>query len=330
MQNMVRISLCAVALAAAASPAPARALTIEFDYSYDTSGFFADPARRELLSLAAGYYSSFADALTTISPGGGDAWTVYFNHPGDLGMGLVAEQNLSIAANTISIFVGGSAMGDGVLGFSTIGTITDLAGSQDFLDAVTTRGQPNATGPEATDYGVWGGAISFNSDASWYFGASDDGLGADASDFLTTAMHELGHILGYGVADSWFHYLDGSFFTGASSMSAYGGPVPASAAHWAEGVTSYVDGREQETLMDPTTAAGIRELPTLLDYAGLYDIGWRTAVPLPAGAPLLASALAAAALLRGRRIRTAKAAPVRIHDGRRDDGGRLTAKGRNE
>ena len=69
------------------------------------------------------------------------------------------------------------------------------------VDAVTTRGQRNAIGPGATDYGVWGGAISFNSDASWYFGASDGGLGPDESDFLTTAMHELGHVLGYGVAD---------------------------------------------------------------------------------------------------------------------------------
>jgi hypothetical protein len=290
---------CAVSYAAARE---ADALTIEIDYSYDTSGFFADPARREALSFAASYYAAFADALALIAPGNGDTWTVYFNNPGNLGDGLVAEQNVRVAADMLRVFVGGSAMGEGVLGFGTTGTITDVSGSDAFVDAVTTRGQQNATGPGATDYGVWGGAISFNSDATWHFGLTTDGLDAGEHDFLTTAMHELGHILGFGVADSWFNYLFGEEFTGPASTRAYGGPVPADVAHWAEGVFSDVGGTPQETLMDPTTAAGMRELLTRLDYAGLRDIGWETAaVPVPGAAWLLASALATAASLRARR-----------------------------
>jgi hypothetical protein len=280
----------------------AGALTIELDYSYDTSGFFADPARREAMSYAASFYAAFADALALIAPGAGDTWTVYFNNPGNLGDGLVAEQDLRIAADTLRVFVGGSAIGEGVLGFATTGTITDISGSDAFIDAVTTRGQSNANGAGATDYGVWGGAISFNSDATWHFGLTTEGLDAHEHDFLTTAVHELGHILGFGLADSWFTYLFGDEFTGQASMRAYGGPVPADIAHWAEGVYSDVGGIPQETLMDPTTPAGVRELLTRLDYAGLRDIGWETAaVPVSGAAWLFASALATAVSLRAHR-----------------------------
>ena len=46
---------------------------------------------------------------------------------------------------------------------------------------------------------------------------------------------------------------------------------------------STVDGLVQETLMDPSTSYGTRQLLTELDYAGFADIGWQlTAVPLPA------------------------------------------------
>jgi hypothetical protein len=78
--------------------------------------------------------------------------------------------------------------------------------------------------------------------------------------------------------------------------------VPADVAHWAEGVFSDVGGIRQETLMDPTTPAGVRELLTRLDYAGLRDIGWETtAVPVPGAAWLFVSALATAVSLRTRR-----------------------------
>ena len=280
MRQRVKRWLCGgVALWAASGQASA--VSIQFDYTYD-NGYFDDPLRRERLQQAAGYYLSLQDLLTPIAPGSGDSWTVWFNNPSSLGSGLVQQQNLAVAPDTLRVFVGGSAMGSGVLGYAMSGILTDVTGSEAFVDSVYTRGQENATGASATDYGWWGGAIAFNSDVNWHWGDTTAGLDAGSNDFLTTAIHELAHLFGYGSADSWFNSIDAGLFTGEAAVAVYGGPVPVSEAHWAEGVMSTVAGIPQETLMDPSTPAGVRQLPTALDYAGLTDIGWQvTAVPLP-------------------------------------------------
>jgi hypothetical protein len=55
----------------------------------------------------------------------------------------------------------------------------------------------------------------------------------------------------------------------------------------------------QETLMDPSTPRGTRELLTDLDLAGLADIGWQvTAVPEPGSAHLLLAGLGVLGALR--------------------------------
>lgn len=284
-----------------------RAVSIQFDYTYDT-GFFADAERRALLEQAGSYYLGFSDTLSAITPQSGDGWSVWFNNPSNLGSGLVRQQNLSVAADTLTVFVGGSAMGSGVLGYAMSGLLDSVTGSGAFVDAVYTRGQANATGVSATDYGWWGGAISFNSDANWYWGETADGLDGAHNDFLTTAIHELAHLFGYGSADSWFNQIEDGLFTGEASVASYGTwvPVGGGGAHWAEGVMSTVDGMVQETLMDPSTPAGVRQLLTDLDYAGLQDIGWEvSAVPVPPALWLFGSGLAALAWPGASRRRTA-------------------------
>lgn len=275
----------------------AQAITIEFDYTYDTRGFFTDQAtgaaiteRRAVLEQAASFYSGFTDSLSAIDPGVGDSWAVRITHP-SLGGAPVTLSNLSIAADTLRIYVGGSTSAPGVLGFAGTGTVVSLSGSDAFTDAVLTRGQANATGANATDYGTWGGYIWFNAANDWYFGADGSGLSAGHPDFLTTAVHEIGHILGFGEADSWLAQIDSAGrFTGANSVAVHGGPVPVDrfGSHWGEGVGSQVGGVPQETLMDPSTTVGQREYLTALDYAGFADIGWQvSAVPEPHSAWLV-------------------------------------------
>lgn len=278
----------ATVFAALAAP-PAHAIDIQFDYTYDTRGFFTDlvtgtpiTERRALLDLAASHYESFSDTLGAINPATGDTWSVTFTHP-SLGGRAVTLNNLDIAADTLRIYVGGSPSAPGVLGFAGTGTVS-ANGSAGFVDAVLTRGQQNALGPIATDYGTWGGYIWFNAANDWYFGSSANGLTHGNPDFLTTATHEIGHILGFGEADSWAAKIVNGYFTGTASIAAHGTPVPVDSfgAHWAEGTYSYRDGLWQETMMDPSTPAGERQLPTVLDYAGFADIGWQvTAVPEP-------------------------------------------------
>lgn len=135
-----------------------------------------------------------------------------------------------------------------------------------------------------------------NANNSWYFGEDASGLTPGNPDLLTTVAHEIGHILGYGEADSWLSQIDNGFFTGSNSVASYGGLVPVDQFnnHWAEGVSSLVNGVMQETMMDPSTTPGLRQLPTDLDYAGLADIGWEVevaAVPLPASIWFLFSAM---------------------------------------
>jgi len=291
----IRLGTAALLVAGLLAAPLAHALVIEFDYTYDTKGFFTDletgtpiVERRSLLEEAASFYSGFTDSLSAIAPQAGDAWSVQITHP-SLGPRVTLE-NLTLAADTIRIYVGGSESAPGVLGFARLGTNLTASGSAEFVDAVTTRGQTNTVGADATDYGTWGGSIWFNAANAWYFDSDPAGLTPGHPDFLTTAIHEIGHILGFGEADSWYAQInDDGYFTGAASVAAYGGLVPVDQydAHWASGTMSTYAGLPQQTLMDPSTRSGTRELPTVLDYAGFADIGWQvSAVPEPQHAAL--------------------------------------------
>ena len=89
-------------------------------------------------------------------------------------------------------------------------------------------------------------------------------------------MHELCHVLGFGVADSWADQVNASNeFTGAASQAVYGGPVPlAGTSHWDFDTESLSGEQGQEVAMDPSLVTGTRKRLTLLDMAGLDDIGW--------------------------------------------------------
>jgi hypothetical protein len=296
------------ALLAAALSSPALAITVQFDYRYDTQGFF-DPAvnpqgaqARAALEAAGAVYGNLADSLAAIAPGGGDHWLTGFTAPGG---GQAVLEDLAVPADTLLVFVGGRPL-FGVLGFAQNGAVLAPTGSAAFLDTLAARGQSGALGAVPTDYGPWGGSITFSASAPWHFDlATAPSVGT--SDFFTTAVHELAHLLGIGNAPSWNALIqdDGNpatplTFHGAAAMAAYGGPVPldATGGHWAEAVASLVNGVPQETLMDPTTARGVRELLTDLDLAGLRDIGWNV-VPEPGTAASLALGLALLAV-RGR------------------------------
>lgn len=295
---------------------PAAALDIVFDYRFDRHGFF-DPSttagaqRRSVLEAAASVYEPLSDALAPIDPGGSlGSWRVAFRHPSwSSFFEQAVVEDLTVAANTFVVFVGASVSQSSVLGMAENGTITVTGGGAAFETLVHTRGQSGALGPQPSDVGPWGGTMWFNSFASWHTGLDTVGLDATKADMLTTVTHELAHLLGVGEAASWGSLIEGTpgnyRFTGSAARALYGGDVPLDAigAHFAEGVMSTVEGLAQETLMDPTTTRGMRELMTALDYAALTDIGWQVSpVPEPATNALLA----AGALLLGARLRRRK------------------------
>ena len=257
-------------------PSFAEAISIEFDYSYDTSNFFGNQAAKDALERAAETFEPFYDTLSSIQSGGPNTWSARFTHPatGD----ELSVWSPVVGYNRLKVYVGarnlaGSSLGEGGPGGYYV------QGTQAFLNTVVGRGEGNGTqwavkGPAAYDFGPWGGSIAFDEPRNWHFNPDTPPSG-NQSDFLSVAIHELGHIFGFGTADSFKNLISGQQFTGAKAVNLYGGNVPLEntlePSHWADGTTSPNAG---ETVMDPIIYTGQRKLFTALDYAALDDLGW--------------------------------------------------------
>ena len=280
----------------------ASAISIVFDYSYDTNGFFADAGRRNTLNQAGAYLGNrLQDNLTAItsdSPGGLNNFTAKFFNPSDPNTPAnnVAIPYASVAANVIHVYVGGSSLGTTTLGIGGPGGV-DASGTPEFVNNAVSRGQAGALAKPATDFGPWGGSIGFNStNTNYYFDQDTNTVESFMGfDFFSVAVHELGHVLGIGTADSWFTYVSGNNFNGAFSSAVHGSPVPLAdlAQHWAAGTKGSM-GSMQDAAMGPNIAPGQRSYFTDLDFAALKDIGWQVSpapVPVPGALVLLFSGL---------------------------------------
>ncbi|MFM8172372.1 MAG: dockerin type I domain-containing protein [Pirellulaceae bacterium] len=263
-------------LSIASQPASG-SIRIRFDYSYDTGNFFNTQLKKDLLQLAADLLvTRFSDSLSAITPSGSNSWTLSFTHPAT--GNLQSITNASIAANELLVFVGSRdlpAPGIAEGGFGGYAS----SGSPSWLQTVQARGQSGALASPPTDFGPWGGNLTFDPTVPWHFGATTEGLETTENDFLSVAAHEIAHLLGFGVASSWQTYVSGATFIGPQSILAHdaGGAIPlaASGAHWVNGTTD----AGKETLMDPSLTKGTRKLPTRLDLAGLDDLGWQVIEP---------------------------------------------------
>ena len=283
-------------------PPAALAVQISFDYRFD-SGFFTQ-SRRDLLQQAGNAIGSrLSDTLLPIAPSGSNTYEARLYDPSKANT-TTGIFDLNIATDTLVVFAAAYDQGGSTLGTGGPGWIGMASGDGGFLNTVKARGQAGALGTPAlrTDFGPWGGSVSFNSaNSNWYFDPDPNTSESfSGDDFYSVALHEIGHVLGYGTADSWDNLASGGTsggsFSGPQAEAVFGGPVPlepgTSPAHWAAGTASLVAGLPQEAAMDPTLTVGSRKLFTDLDYAGLQDIGWQvSSVPLPAPLLLLASGL---------------------------------------
>ncbi len=305
--QMKRLSFATVLASLAMLPA-AHAIKIELRYDYDTAGFFTThPQAKIALRKVADYYETlFHDSLLPINGatyGAGNTWKADFFHPGT-GV-YVGIPNLVVPADTLIVFAGGRNLG-GSAGQGGPGGFSQLTGNtQAWINTVVARGQPGALATPKTDFGPWGGSVTFNTTETWSFSTTtpED----DLVPFTAIALHEFGHLLGIGTAQSWTAKISGGVFTGAHSGQSHGGPVPiqSGGGHWRDdGQCTFPDGYDpdepnnvlnkaygsfgtphglnQIALMDPSSCSvgPFLKVMTDLDLAGLRDIGWQLDPPL--------------------------------------------------
>ena len=272
-------SACLIVLAAAQ---PLQAINIQIDYTYDTQNFFADPIRRQALEAAASVYEEWlTDNLAAITPTGSNTWSLDFPHPGNGSSASVF--NPTVPANTVFVYAGGQDLPGQTLGQGGPGGYT-ASGFQAFFDQIELRGQGPTTGASAVDFAPWGGAITFDtlaagSPRNWWFDLNSLPSGG-ASDFYSVALHELGHLLGFGTSESFDNRVNNGNFMGVNAASEYGGPVPlADDSHWRDAIEaiSTETGLSSQTVMDPIITTGSRLELTYLDLAGFRDVGWTLA-----------------------------------------------------
>ena len=248
------------------------AVNIVLDYSLDTKGFFSDTARRTLLDKAATMIESrLNDTLSAIKPSGSNTWKPSLTHPAT-GQSFTLPGSTSIAADTIVVYAGGRDLPGGTLGVGGGGGFASN-GSPAWNSTVKGRSESGVLSTSQTDVAPWGGSITFDTTGvNWHFGSTTTGLDSNESDFLSVAMHELGHVMGLGTSKSWERLVSGGTFNGANARAEFGRNVPTQSGggHFANDTQN--DGLE--AAMDPSITTGTRKLFGNLDFAALKDIGW--------------------------------------------------------
>jgi hypothetical protein len=284
--------MAGVAVMVCAGRAAEGKVTFTLDYSMDPAGGIFDTstpdgqAARGVMQRAAQVLSDrILDNLTAITPGGGNTWSPRVVNPAT-GL-LVTPGVTSVGANEIRVYVGSQSLGlNTEVGVAYAGTAV-VGGGQSFVDNAASRGQAGALATPKTDYGPWGGSISFDWDTNWYVGQAATGLTPNKMDLFTVAVHELVHLLGFSASQpSYANLAPGSTFNGANAKATNGGVAPTvSGSHWLN-MTSRVGigGAAQTSLMDAALPSGVRRRVTLLDWAALDDLGWSPATPGDANA----------------------------------------------
>lgn len=259
-----------------------------FDYSNDT-GFFRDhPERRALLEQAGRMITDrLSDTLAPIPASNASiSWEAHYTNP-STGANTKLPASFSVAANEIVMFVGGRSLqslefpgggkvrayADGVktpFGYSCAGTTQ--AQCTAFGTTLTTRGEGVTQGAGAVDFAPFVASLSFDnrSDTILEWNFEEGPLLSTQFRFLTFAQHELAHVLGFGISDSFIAKAQAGVFNGPSADAAYigAGHLPLNGGHLAQSVADV-----QQSIM----TSNIRSSALLgpVDFAVLDDIGWQ-------------------------------------------------------
>lgn len=299
-----RVAVLLIGMGIPGLPMSAQALTIEIRYDFDSQGFFDQPGSRAALREVCDFFESvIGDRLARIDSSEwprGNTWDATIKHPGTGSSRSLG--NIVVPEGVFLLYAGGRGLGSAAQGGP--GGYGVSYTSRDWLDRVRNRGQGVTEGSHASDFGPWGGTVTFDTGRGWNFSLDDPA--PPGADFVSIALHEVAHALGFGTADSWDAKISGSAFVGALSASTFGSSVPLSGTgHWRDdgmcvwylghdpdnplnvlsgtlpqfGVPA---GLDQIALMDPSSCATgpFLRVFTSLDLAGLQDVGWEVSVPV--------------------------------------------------
>jgi hypothetical protein len=234
-------------------------MKIVFDYRFDTNGFFNNSARRQALEKAADIWENIINDDFDNIPAG-IKFTI--NNPEN-----AATENITLTSeiDDLLIFVAsrniaGSAIARaGYDGVDASGDIFSARISNNFRNSGA-----------VTNFEPWVGTMYFDTDPSINWDFSLVTPDPSKTDFISIALHEMGHIFGIGTSPIFKSLGNGAFFNGVNSRSLNGGnPVPleTNLAHVKEGFNN------NTILLDPIYN-GNRNLPTNFDLALLADIGY--------------------------------------------------------
>jgi hypothetical protein len=281
------IGILTLFASAGAALAPLQAIEIQFDYRFDTTGFFDEPASRDVLEAAADTFDVLLDSLDPIAPSGVNHWTAVFFNPTSGQQDILGD--LTVPADTLIVFVGARNLGNNQLGEGGPGGFSG-SGTQAWLDGLFGRGEGGefaVSGPLAFEFGPWGGSLAFDTTLpsgqmrDWHFDISTDPA-RNTTDLLSVAVHELGHLLGFGSSQSFQADVANGLFDGPQAKSLNNGaqlPLHSDNSHWAAETTSPpTDADGPIAAMDPTITSingfAKRRHFTALDFAALDDLGW--------------------------------------------------------
>lgn len=234
------------------------AFRIVFDYRFDSSGFYTPDVRVALESAAAIWQNIILDEFDDIAAG----HHFEISNP-ETGEDVALE--LENPIDDLLIFVGSRDSLDG----NTLAMGGYQSGSGASIFTKRTH---------FSDFEPYIGHIYFDRSENWFFDQTldtDDDIPQDSNDFISVALHEIGHVLGIGTAPISDQLTDGGSHSGfnvqrlAENYSDYDTiPVEQDGSHFEDGLL------DNTTLMDPSTTVGVRTVPSALDRAWLADIGY--------------------------------------------------------